>query len=441
LLDEEPRPQRCHFISFVSHRKETLKSFALTNSSFTRQRRLPIEHTIGHILQLVCDRGQNGYEICSQSYFDPLNEPGVKRPSLSSARAKVNYEAFVYLLSEANLESKNRRQDKWKGHYVRAIDGSWLTLPASDEMLKSYPRREKAKGYAHYPNGILVTAQNVITGQPVAALMCDYHGSERTQLALITEHFKEGDIALFDRGLGGYTVWQFLVDRGQHFIGRVNVVGSNVNREVEILIRSPRSSSVVTMQSPYGELKVRLIKAKKLDRNNDPIIFATSLLNVRKYPDKEILRLYEKRWDIETLYYRIKELLNLEKFHARTLNGVHQEIYANLFLLSMLARLVLEAARLKGLDLKKRAANFKNALEVFKRNLLWFIQAVVRKKLREKIYEKILAQIGAVICEKQAGRKNPRISMQPTSRWNQHRPLGKNRIAAKKLKNRKRRAH
>jgi hypothetical protein len=363
---------------------------------------------------------------------------GVKRPSLSAARSHISYKAFCYLLEEVSLEKKGRSADKWKGHIVRAIDGSWLTLPASKEILASFPRRELGKGFAHYPNGLLVTAQNVFTAQPVAALLSDYHGSERTQLALLAQNFSKGDISLLDRGLGGFAVWQYLFDLGQNFVNRINVTGTNVPHEIRDFIRSQKSSAIVTLYPKYrAEITVRLLRYKQKDRNGDPIILATSLFDARKYKDKEILKLFQMRWRIETLFYRVKELLKVENFHARSVNGILQEIYAQFFILSLLARLTLEAIKLKALDSQRRAPNLKNAVEILKRYLGFFISSIARKARRRKIILKILTLISSTHCEKQKGRKNPRISKQPTPQWNQRRPLGKNRTYAKKVNKRK----
>jgi len=56
---------------------------------------------------------------------------------------------------------------------------------------------------------------------------------------------------------------------------------------------------------------------------------ATTLLDHRRYPASELVRLYHERWEIETAYLEIKStILGGRVLRARTPAGIDQEIYA-----------------------------------------------------------------------------------------------------------------
>ena len=84
--------------------------------------------------------------------------------SFCEARQKLSYEAFEYLLERANLEES--RKGRFKGHRVRAVDGTNLSLSYSKEIEDRFPRYSNQGQKAHYPKARVVVASNIDTGQP-----------------------------------------------------------------------------------------------------------------------------------------------------------------------------------------------------------------------------------------------------------------------------------
>ena len=148
---------------------------------------------------MVSSRKQNGSEITSLNYFAEIGMPGssVCRSSLSEARSKVSWECFAYLLDELN---RAKEPVTWKGHRVRACDGSYVTLPASEEILEHFPRRKSQQSRTHYPKGLLLVVTDILTGIPSAARIGSDEGSERAMLTSMLDGFEAGDVLLLDRG-------------------------------------------------------------------------------------------------------------------------------------------------------------------------------------------------------------------------------------------------
>ncbi|MGK5087581.1 hypothetical protein WDW86_08490, partial [Bdellovibrionota bacterium FG-2] len=91
---------------------------------------------IGFTLSLAAARNANGYDISSQHYFLDLSHmteeiiDPVRHQTISDGRAKLGWEAFEFLLTEANIESEKLPEKlKFKGHLTRAIDGSSFFVP------------------------------------------------------------------------------------------------------------------------------------------------------------------------------------------------------------------------------------------------------------------------------------------------------------------------
>jgi len=401
-------------------------------SNFTRNRILTLEHVIGLTLSFAATRNANGYEISSQNYFRDLGKrlgeqiDPAKHQSVSEARSKLGWEAFEFLFHEANMESAGLPELlKFKGHLTRAIDGSSFFTPRSANLLEHFSLRKtkSEEGETHYPYGLLVTAINVYTGQPVRAVVDDYRMSERKLLRKMLVHFKPGDLSLLDRGLGGAMTYLDYQIHKQFFIHRSMTVGKHVAGYIQKFLASGKKQKLIEIEvkdQDAGELvtlSLRLILGP-LDSEGKPIVFVTNLLDKTHYSRKEIIALYRKRWSVETLYHRVKKLLALEKFHARTYNGVMQEIFANLLILSLTALTITAVVVEDKIDIEVQLPNFKNASESVRRHLFSIVNQRIDGIKPKKLMKQILDEVRAVMYPIRPGRSYPRVSMQPIQSWN-----------------------
>lgn len=403
----------------------------MSPSDFTRNRALTLEHTVGLVMSMTLNRNDNGYDISSQNYFRELNaevksqiEP-VRHQSVSEARAKLRWEGFEYLLNEANLENRGLSKEcKFKGHIVRAVDGTSFYTPLTDELLEHFSLRNTSseEGKTHYPYGLCVAAINVFTGQPVCAIVDNYKASERDLLKDILRKFSVGDLSLLDRGLGGNKVYFDFDEKRQFFIHRGMTTGDRVALYIQDFLASGKRQKkilILLTDKATGEMRkmrVRLILGP-IDSEGKPIVFITNLTNKKRYSREEIIELYEKRWAVETLYNRVKNLLNLEKFHAKTYNGIMQEIFANLFALSLTAMAVDAVVQEDKMDLDE-LPNFKNASEVIRRHLFAIIDRKITNQKPKALVKQILREVRAVTYKIRPNRSYPRVSMQPIKSWN-----------------------
>ena len=379
---------------------------------------------------MAADRNGSGYDISSQNYFRDLAREidedlvPARKQSVSQARAKLSWEAFEFLLSRANMEEQGLpRRLTFKGHITRAFDGTSFYTPRSEELLTHFsPRNTKAaEGETHYPYGLLVTGINVFTGQPVKAAVDDYRVSERDLLLRLIDQCAAGDLALLDRGLGGGRIYAAFDVRKQFFIHRTKTSGERVAKYVQKFLASGKRQKkiTITVTDESGEevrIKIRMIRGPK-DSDGKAIVFVTNLLSKSHYTWQDIVELYQRRWTVETLYGRVKNLLALEKFHSRSYNGVMQEIFANLLVLSLAALAVAAVVDEDGIDVREQLPSFKNAAESIRRHLFAIVDHRIEGKRRE-IVAAILAEVRHVMYRIRPGRSYARVSMQPIKSWN-----------------------
>ena len=319
-----------------------------------------------------------GYAITAQDFFAELGitaDAPIKQ-SVGVARGKIAWQAFRYLLYEARQDSV---EQPWNGHTVRIADGTKLNLPLCEETLERFDIPNSKTGACHYRQAWMVTLINSGTLQPIAAELGSYKDSERELMLRMMGYFDEGDVILLDRGLGGANVYLEFLRRGINFIHRVKTTGDRVAFYVKEFIESNKATDIaaVPVRDEDGEelvMLVRLVKGPK-DSEGKRIVFATSLLDTDAYTTASIRELYKSRWGIETMYGRLKNVLEIKKFHAKNFNGIMQEIYAHLLVLSLTALIEQQASQKIGLDRNRAIPNFKAAVHVVRRHLMLIIGA------------------------------------------------------------------
>ena len=381
-------------------------------------------------MHMCLQRNGNGYSISSMNYFGELGRHAANKQSVSNARNKLHWQAFEYLLHQANLERTGLPEDmQYKSMTVYAIDGSSFFLPRTPELLAVFTSRETGrphkKAKTHYPYGKLVTAVNVYTGQPVSAQVDDHHVSERAMVLRMIRGFLPGTLSLLDRGLGGRSVFLQFEKLNQHYLNRTVTSGTRCARYVRDFLRSGKPEQLVSLEVEDPELErmvtiqVRLLRGPK-DSEHKPIVILTNLLDRKRYGRKSLLRLYRKRWGVETLFNRVKNLIQLERFHARTYNGIMQEIFANLLILSLAATAVSAVIQKKKLDPERVLPNFKSAVETMRRHVHHVIgsRRGRRRLAARQLTKKILMEVARILYPIRPGRSYPRVSMQPIKSHN-----------------------
>ena len=112
---------------------------------------------------------------------------------------------------------KNARQT-FRGHYIYAVDGSDLDLPASESLLSDgYRGSLWSKEYeTHYPKMYVVHAYDVVN-QLVVGFNQGSRNSERALAERVIEGFERKSITIYDR------LYAAQPARGTHSQGRMHI--------------------------------------------------------------------------------------------------------------------------------------------------------------------------------------------------------------------------
>jgi hypothetical protein len=379
-------------------------------------------NTIGNILDLVASGNESGYDISAQRFFAGMNRPAPRRPALCAARQNIPFAAFEFLLDQAGAQYQGL-VERWHGHPLRIIDGSKINLPRSSELVEKFEVPNTKAGPAHYPQAWMVTLIGGYCCQPLAVTVGGHKASERDLMRDLFPKLNSGDLVLVDRGLGGGSVYYDFERNDLFYIHRAKTSGDRVPLYIQLFLAKKKVSEVTSIEvtNEHGAKKailVRLVRGPK-DSEGKRIVFVTNLLDEKIYTVQAIRALYKERWSIETMYGRVKNILKLEKFHARSFNGIMQEIYANLLIISLTAAIEYESSKAQRLDRQKVVPNFKAAMQVVYRHLHAVVgTAPLTLRVTKETAAKMIEDAGRILWKKQPGRSYPRVSRQPIKSWN-----------------------
>ena len=102
------------------------------------------------------------------------------------------------------------------------------------------------------------------------------------------------------------------------------------------------------------EIRIALVDIGK----DEPEILATNLTS-DEFSSEELRDLYAKRWEIETGYDRLKNLIRIEDYSGRGRILIEQDFYANIFLYNLANTIKIDSNKRIMRQPRKRKYNYK----------------------------------------------------------------------------------
>lgn len=296
------------------------------------------------VAMLFCQLGQakSLREICNglMAIEGKLKHLGVEvaptRSTLSYANEhrpwQLYQSVFGQLLSRCEVAARGKKRFRFKNPLV-TIDSSTIDLCAS---LFDWAKYKRAKG--------AVKLHLVLDNEghlPQFAVITD--GKKSDQWVARTLQFKPGTIVVCDRGYVDYAWWQKLTDEGVYFVTRFK---KDIRFKVIEQRALPKtggiiSDEVIRLVGPRGSacsMQLRLI-TKWDEESGEEIQF---LSNHLKLGATTIARIYKERWQVETFFRALKQLLRVKTFVGTSANALHIQIWT-----ALIAMLILKYLQLR----------------------------------------------------------------------------------------------
>ncbi len=323
-------------------------------------------------------------DIKSSDFFRNAKRSGlwpdaeaIHRSTLTKARGKIDWQVFQYILKDAVQLAYDCwpkiPKYLWHGLSVFAIDGSFYTLPATQDIRKEFDPKSGLQhcGKGHFPQCRVSTVYDIFRRLPIARSVVTVNSSERDEAKNLLPFIPINSVLLFDRGYPSYEFISYLLNTftgyfifrcpAQHAFPAVEEFIESGKQEDEILI-VPSGKYLAKVSAMQREtlkaFKVRIIKLVSPDGTVSVLL--TNLYNQKEFPMQEIIALYFRRWEIENHYRDEKIELEVERFHGKTCNSIRQELFSAVIMTVISRTLMVLSSQL--FQKESKEPQFKNAI-------------------------------------------------------------------------------
>jgi len=390
---------------------------------------------------MVATPGSKGVDVKSGEFFRNAKRSGlwpdaeaIHHSTLSKARSKVDWRIFANMLEDAVCLAYQCRPEReeflWHGMSVFAIDGSWYTLPATEEIRKEFDPLSgiqlQYRGKGHYPQCLVSTAYDIFRRIPIARSIVSVNGSERDQAKSLIPNIPAGSVVLLDRGYPGYEFISHLQDGfNGYFI--IRCPAANTFFAVEEFIRSGKEEDLIFVSPSRNYLskvsarqkkKLKMIKLRVIRLKNPDGTLSVLLTNLHhriEFTREEITDIYFRRWGVEGYYKDEKIVLEIDKFHGKTSNSIRQEFFAAA-IMSVISRtlMVISTEMFGGKPIEPQ---FKNAVVTLAAEAA--VLAAEDSQMAFEVFESILKEIHRVkyYRPKVPRPPQPRVTKRPVNKW------------------------
>lgn len=293
--------------------------------------------------------------------------------AISRARSRLGWEVMETLFKSvsfplATSKTRGAWYHKWR---LVALDGTTLSVPATDENIAAFGMHGSKEGPSAFPLVRLVTLVEVGTHAFIDASFDACHCSEYVIAKRLLPSLNSEMLLLEDRGFVGYDWWKEVRTTGVEVICRVR---DNMKFPVhESLPDGSYLSAMCPTHYSTGEpVVVRVIsyKLNGLPEKNKLYRIVTSILDHKIAPANELAALYHERWEIESSFDEFKTHIRGGAqviLRSKTPDLVKQEVYG-LLLAHYVVRAVMHEAALQA-DEDPDKLSFIHAVRVLRRKL------------------------------------------------------------------------
>lgn len=288
-------------------------------------------------------------------------ENTTRHTSLSDRLMNIKAEYFEQLFDAAYEElSRKYPMDAIRKHRIIRYDSTCIAASAKllkEGIINGQPDKHGMHQFRQVKisvgfDGMFTRKVNVYNEQ-------QYAGDDEALREPILESKKEKDeVIVFDRGLKKRKTFAEIDKQDKHFVTRINPTKSCDVIETVTDVRGKQTATlklisdekVFLYHQGHNKFKMpfRLIRARSLQKNHEPLFFLT---NIWDMDAASITEIYRRRWDIEVFFKFLKQEMNLKHFISYSENGIKVMLYVIL----IAAMLIMLYKKLNLLDSYKRA--------------------------------------------------------------------------------------
>lgn len=393
-----------------------------TGVTTVRKRRLPMDLMVWTVVGMALFRDMSMRQIVSHlDLMLPGQRPYVAPSAVVQARQRLGSDVVKLMFERTNaLWFDKLPTSNWNGLSMLAVDGTVWRTPDTPENDKNYGRTVNGSKSSDYPQVRMVTQMEVSSHLTTGAAFDSVDVSEMVLAAQLIESTPDYSLTLFDKGfysLGLLHAWQ---SKGEQ---RHWLIPVKRGTQYKVLRRFSDDDKIVELKlSPQARKKwpqapssiqARLV-SKKINKKQVDVL--TSMVDVSRYPQEDIVELYTHRWEIEHGYREMKQYMLSNELTLRSKRPelVTQELWGILLAYNLLRYMMAQMAySLK--DIEPYQISFKQASVYLVGQLHMF--AHVSPGNLPKIFKNMMDMASAFVLPERRERSYPRSIKRRPSRY------------------------
>jgi hypothetical protein len=312
----------------------------------------------------------------------------------------------------------------WKGHEVKIIDGTGLSMPDTPANQAVYPQESQQKPGCGFPLLRLVSLSSLGSGAILDFISYSQRSHDIQLFDQLRPHLRRNNLLVGDRGFCSYAQLGLLQAAGVHALFRLHQGRPGNGRRSRLksvkklgkgdwLVDWKRSATKPKYMTEEDlakipeRLAVRIIRVQIAARGmrTRSLVLVTTLLDAKAYPASEIAELYRRRWRMELTFRDLKTVMQMDILRCKTPDMVQKEILMHFIAHNLVRLLMQEAASVWSVPLQR--ISFKGTLDTL-REYLTAIGCGRKRRFPHGIYSQMIAAIAAGQLPERPGRREPR---------------------------------
>jgi Transposase DDE domain len=340
--------------------------------------------------------------------------------ALSQRRRRLPAALFEQVMGVAlQLKADPRRHPEafYQGLRLCGLDGSQFSIANTPQVKRQMRKARSRRGRAAFPKVGVAVMVELGLRNPLAAALGPSGESEMVLAKRVMAAEPERSLMIEDRYYGSPEALAGLRAEGQrHFLARVK---RRLKRR--LLERYADGSALVEIGWGPTQRLVREIlgRVQRAGRGKATTVrLWTSLLEWRRYPARELLALYGRRWEQEVFYKELKvDMRSMPRLRSHTPLTAVQEIAALILAYAVLVDYRVAAAGAGEVGVVR--ISFLKTLQLVQG--LWGFLAVSADLLKPHgvrlLVRRTLRLMAEMAIPKRRQRSCPRALRQPVSSW------------------------
>ena len=307
----------------------------------------------------------------------------------------------------------------WHGLCPKVIDGTALSLPDTPRNQRAYPQSRSQKPGCGFPLLRLVGVFCLTTGTLLDCATGNKHQQELCLLWRLFDLFRQGDLVLGDRGFGSYAVLALLWQRQVPALFRLHQKrpvdlrqGKSLGKNDRLLVwPKPREKPPWLPRRQWKKLPDQLaVRVLRYSLHvpgfrSRSMTLATTLLDPKAYPARELAELYLRRWSIELWFRDIKTTMGIEVLRCKSPEMVQKELEMFFIAYNLLRCLIVQAGSLHNTEVAR--ISFKGTVDSVRQFSIAIAQARSQRK-QKQLVSQLLEIIARDLVPYRPERQEPR---------------------------------